>query len=77
MVAGAAGQVGSPALTRPTQVQALERIIAVAEPGSVITHHLKMAAHLAQELQWLLLIVQCMVVGLLGPVGLPVLRVVA
>jgi hypothetical protein len=29
MVDGAAGQVGSPALTRPTRVQALERIIAL------------------------------------------------
>lgn len=51
MVAGAAGQVGSPALTSRTQVQSLEWISVVAEPGSVITRRLKMVAHLAQELQ--------------------------
>jgi hypothetical protein len=77
MVAGAAGQVGFRALTRLTQVQAPEMTIAVAEPDSVTTLHLRMVVRRVQELQWPLQTVQCMVVGQLGLVGLPVPRVVA
>jgi hypothetical protein len=77
MVAGAAGQVGFHALTRLTQVQAPEMIVAVAEPDSVTTLHLRMVVRRVQELQWPLQTAQCMAVGQLGLVGLPVPRVVA
>lgn len=50
-VGGAAGQVGSPVLTKLTQNQDPEKISAAAGRDSVITHHPKMVAHLVWELQ--------------------------
>lgn len=76
MVVGAAGQVGLLALIKPVQVQTLGRISAVVGTDSVIVQHLRMVAHHVWELLLLLPTVQCMEDGQLGPVGLPVPRVV-